>query len=243
MPADDPVTEIIYPESDGMPMADNTEQFDYIVRVHGGIAAQFRDDPDVFVAGDLLWYPVEGDNKTRIAPDVLVAFGRPKGRRGSYLQWREGGIAPQVVFEIVSPGNTWTEMARKLAFYERHGVEEYYLYDPDRGDLAGWLREGDDLVPIDDMEGWVSPRLGATFHLTPEGELELVRPDGRRFETAVELDARFEAERERAEAERERAEAERERAEAERERAEAERERAERLAARLRALGIDPAAE
>ena len=71
----------------------------------GGLDALFRDDPDVFVAGDLLWYPVEGDPKTRIAPDAMVVFGRPKGYRGSYKQWDEGGIAPQVVFEVLSPGN------------------------------------------------------------------------------------------------------------------------------------------
>lgn len=45
---------IVYPESDGKPMADNTRQFRYIVTIQGGIAALFADRPDVFVAGDLL---------------------------------------------------------------------------------------------------------------------------------------------------------------------------------------------
>ncbi|NEX15989.1 MAG: hypothetical protein C1943_04960 [Halochromatium sp.] len=30
-----------------------------------------------------------------IAPDLFVVFGRPKGRRGSYRQWEEDGIAPR----------------------------------------------------------------------------------------------------------------------------------------------------
>ena len=47
-------------------------------------------DPDVFVAGDLFWYPVENDKKTRRAPEVPVAFGHPKGDRSAYLQRREG---------------------------------------------------------------------------------------------------------------------------------------------------------
>jgi hypothetical protein len=60
------------------------------------------------------------------------------------------------------------------------------------------------------MENWVSPRLGVRFTL--EGtDLVLYRPDGRRFETFVELERRAEAERQRAEAERQRAEAERQR--------------------------------
>ena len=118
--------EIIYPDSDGKPMADNTRQFRYIVMIQGGVAALFADNPNVFVAGDLLWYPVEGNNKLRTAPDTMVVFGRPPGDRGSYMQWREDGLAPQVVFEVLSPGNTPAEMKRKRLFYERYGVEEYY---------------------------------------------------------------------------------------------------------------------
>jgi Uma2 family endonuclease len=135
--------QIIYPERDGQPMSDNTKQFRWIVTIQGGLDSLFKDNPEVFVAGDLLWYPVEGDNKTRIAPDAMVVFGRPKGEspeatlceRGSYLQWREDNIPPQVVFEVLSPGNRLGEMLKKLRFYERYGVEEYYIYDPDDEDL------------------------------------------------------------------------------------------------------------
>ena len=211
-------SDILYPESDGKPMADNTKQFRYIVTIHGGLAALFADRTDVFVAGDLLWYPVEGSNTVRAAPDVMVAWGRPPGDRGSYLQWREGNIPPQVVFEVLSPGNTIAEMTRKFHFYERYGVEEYYIYDPDRGELQGWLRQSDRLEEIPEMQGWVSPRLGIRFAL--EGlELVLHRPDGARFEGYVELQQR---------------------AEAERQRATVEYACAERMALRLRELGIDP---
>ena len=51
---------VVYPESDGQPMAENTLQFRYIVMIQGGLEALFREDPNVFVAGDLFWYPVEG---------------------------------------------------------------------------------------------------------------------------------------------------------------------------------------
>ena len=61
----------------------------------------------------------------------FVAFGRPKGYRGSYKQWEEGNIAPRCVFEVLSPGNRKPEMDRKFEFYETYGVEEYYVYDPD----------------------------------------------------------------------------------------------------------------
>ncbi len=203
--------DLFYPESDGKPMSDNTNQFRWIVMIKENLEILFADNFEVFVAGDLLWYPVEGDNKTCQAPDVMVVVGRPKGKRGSYQQWREGDIAPQVAFEILSPSNTKREMAEKRTFYEIHGVEEYYLYDPDRLRLSGWLRQGEKLVPIAVMAGWISPRLGIRFTQS-NGELEIYRPDGRPFLSSVELDRR----------------------------AEVAEQRAERLAAYLRSLGINP---
>jgi len=186
-----PTRPIIYPDSDGKPMADNTKQFRWIATLVGGLEVLFADDPNVFVAGDLLWYPVEGDNKTRIAPDALVVFGRPKGDRGSYKQWEEDDLAPQVVFEVLSPGNTPKEMADKRLFYERYGVEEYYLYDPDHGALQGWQRQGGQLMAIAPMRGWVSPRLGVRFDLDGV-DLYLTGPDGRRFASYVEVSQRAE---------------------------------------------------
>ena len=153
---------IVYPESDGQPMAENTLQFRWIVTIEGGIDAVFVQDPNVFVAGDLFWYPVEGEPGIHQAPDILVVFGRPKGDRGSYKQWEEGGIAPQVVWEVLSPGNRGKELIRKFQFYERYGVEEYYVYGPETGELTGFLRQGDELREIPEMRGWVSPRVGST---------------------------------------------------------------------------------
>lgn len=178
---------IKYPESDGQPMADNTLQYRWIVTIQGGIDAMFKDNPDVFVAGDLLWYPVEGNNKIRVAPDILVAFNRPKGDRGSYLQWKENNIAPQVVFEILSPGNTLKEMAKKLQFYNQYGVEEYYLYDPDKNDFSGWIKINKNLEVIENIDNWISPRLKIKF-IVGESELEIYQPDGRKFVSFVELE-------------------------------------------------------
>ncbi len=174
--------DIIYPESDGQPMADNTKQFELIVLIKKNLDLLFANDPNVFVAGDLLWYAIKGNNVTRKAPDVMIVFGRPKRDRGSYLQWEEDNIPPQVVFEILSPSNSAKEMIGKYKFYERYGVEEYYLYDPDKSELTGWLRSGDELAEIEQMVGWVSPRLGIRFVLS-DGELEIYRPDGQRFLT------------------------------------------------------------
>ena len=218
-------TPIIYPESDGQPMADNTQQFRWIVTIKENLEMLFASVSDVFVAGDLLWYPVEGNNKIRQAPDVMVVFGRPKGDRGSYQQWEENNIVPQVVFEIISPGNRAKQMAEKLLFYQRYGVEEYYLYDPKRQELTGLQRLENWLEPIEQMNSWVSPRLEIRFELTETG-LEIYRPDGEKFLTFVELDQLRQQEQQRAE-------------QAEQE-LEQQRQRAEKFAERLRELGVNP---
>ena len=182
-----PHIEIDYPDHDGNPMSDNTEQFRWIVMIKENLEVMYAASMDVFVAGDLLWYPIEGDNKTRYAPDAMVVFGRPKGRRGSYMQWKEDNIAPQIVFEILSPKNYQPEMRRKLLFYETYGAEEYYSYDPDRLRLKGWIRQGSELVAIPEMDGWVSPRMGIRFTFMNR-DLQIYRPDGRKFMSSVELE-------------------------------------------------------
>lgn len=227
---------VVYPESDGQPMADNTVQFDWMVRLQGELDAQLKEH---FVAGNLIWYPVEGDPTIRVAPDVMVVLGRPKGHRGSYRQWEEGGVAPQVVFEIWSPGNTLPEAFRKLNFYDRYGVQEYYLFDPDRVTLSGWIRSEGRLREIPEMNGWESPLLGIRFELTEE-DLYVYHPDGTRFVSFRELAAERDRERQRAEAERQRADEATQRADEAIRRADEAIRRAEALAARLRALGGDP---
>lgn len=223
---------IIYPESDGKPMADNTKQFDWIVKIKENLERMFADRPDVFVAGDLLWYPVEGNSKIRTAPDAMVAFGRPKGYRGSYRTWDENNTAPQAVFEILSPGNRKGEMDRKFSFYETYGVEEYYVYDPDRIRLSGWIRSGKKLIPVENMRDWVSPLLKIRFDLR-EDDLHIFDPAGKEFETLEAADKR-------AKQADKRAEAADKRAKAADKRAKAADKRAERLAAKLRELGISP---
>ncbi len=237
---------IEYPESDGLPMSDNTEQWNWMTLIKEGLEALFIHEPNVFVAGNLLWYPVEGDNRLRVAPDAMVAFGPAKGPRGSYQQWREGGIAPQVVFEIVSPGNTQAEILEKIDFYEEYGVEEFYLYDPDRKTLRGFRRQDQEWIAIPNMNGWVSPRLNVEFGLQ-DGQLVLRGPDGRRFVSYVELvtqrqqsEAQAQREYDRAEQETQRANLQKQRADLQKQRADQEAERAERLAEKLRALGVDP---
>ncbi len=219
--------QLLYPDSDGKPMAENTEQYRWIVTIKENLELLFKSAADVFIAADLFWYPVERTTTPWVAPqapDVMVAFGRPKGRRGSYRQWQEDNIPPQVVFEILSPSNLTPkgrqEMQQKFAFYQTYGVEEYYIYDPDNFTLEGWLRQGDKLTPIPFTAPWVSPRLGIQFVWQPGQELQLYHPDGSPFLGFVELDDQREQAQQQAFVAQQQAFAAQQQAEQERQRAE-----------------------
>ena len=214
--------ETFYPETDGKPMAENTLQFDWIQLLFGELDEHYRDRDDVFIAGDLFWYPVEGQSSIVQAPDVMVAFGRPKGYRSSYRQWQEGGIAPQVVFEVLSPSNSEDDLDDKFSFYQTHGVEEYYLIDPYEKKVDAYRRRQKLLTPIHKIGDWKSARLGIRFEKA-DGDLIVVGPEGRPFMRRSDRIQKLSAEIDK-----------------ERSQVERERKAKEALAAKLRELGVDP---
>lgn len=177
-----------YPDSDDEPIANDTQHFDWIIKIHAGLEYLFSDRPDVLVAADLFWYAVEGRPEARTAPDVMVAFGRPKGHRHFYMQWREGNHPPDVVFEFLTPGSRPLEKHQKLRFYERYGVEEYYICDVHSFECSGLIRENGRLRPISRIDGWISPKLGVRFDLSGP-ELVVFLPDGRPILTPREIHA------------------------------------------------------
>ncbi|MGI0484625.1 hypothetical protein ACN4EK_04250 [Pantanalinema rosaneae CENA516] len=77
--------QFLYPDSDGKPMADNTVQYRWIVRLVANLKHLFKGQT-VFVAGDLLWYPrqVVVPPAPAQAPDVMVVVGRPDGAYDSF---------------------------------------------------------------------------------------------------------------------------------------------------------------
>ena len=188
--------EITYPSSDGKPMADNTIQARWIITLYNNLSALFAGQ-EVFVAADLLWYPVEGQPRLCAAPDVMLAFGRPAGDRMSYLQWKEDNVAPQVVFEVLSPSNTPMEMLRKQQFYQKYGVEEFIVIDPGREETAEknflvYQREGEHLQEVSAKISWTSPRMGIRLELAA-GKIQLFYPDGSPFRSYAETKSQWEA--------------------------------------------------
>lgn len=173
---------VVYPESDDEPMAESWLQAEVIRMLINGFQRLLRGVPGVVVGGDNFWYPVEGDPRTVVAPDVLVIVGMPRvphpREMGSYRQWEHGGH-PGLVVEVLSPSNTAAEMMRKLEFYDRHGADEYWLFDPEDGALQVWVRDRSGrLTRVPDAAaGHTSPVTGVTV-CTDGVELVVHDPDG-----------------------------------------------------------------
>lgn len=228
---------IYYPESDGKPMADNPKQGRIIALLAANIEILFADAPEVWIGRDQFWYPVEGNKTICQAPDVFIVIGRPNDERSTYCQWGEENIAPQVVFEVLSPSNTRKEMERKFEFYQKYGVEEYYVIDPYfrfvPRSVSVYLRGGKNLLlPAIFFDGFTSPRLGIKFAIDGK-EFRFFNPDGTPFLSHREIHEKLEAERLAKEAANRLANEERLAKEA-------ERARADELANFLRKLGYNP---
>ncbi|MBC8136038.1 MAG: Uma2 family endonuclease [Fibrella sp.] len=181
--------EIFYPESDGKPMADNMTQHRWMSLIFGNLERRYKDDPNVLVCTDLLWYPLQNNRDFNLAPDVMVVFGRPRWERRSYKQWEEDGIAPQVVFEIVSNSNSIHEMFTKVAHYGASGVEECYIYDPDSGGLDAITFVDAKMMVVPVLYEWTSPRLGVRFVPQERADMEIYFADGSPFLSNKEMDS------------------------------------------------------
>ena len=144
-----------YPSSDGKPMAESDSQLLPLLYAVYGLRHHFRNDPDVYVSGNLLLYYQEG-KRSAVAPDVFVVFGVPDKVRSSYFLWEEAK-GPDFVLEITSR-STWREdQTRKRELYHRLGVREYWQYDPTRDYLE---------PPLQGLE-----LMGGAYRRLPEREL------------------------------------------------------------------------
>jgi Uma2 family endonuclease len=120
-----------YPSGDGKPMAETWLHIRAIMWLHQALEDFFHDRPDVFVAADLFWYWRDGTNVVQVAPDVMAIPGVGARPRRSFFSWEENGAIPAIVFEMASEGTWLKDLDDKYDQYEKLGVREYFLFDPE----------------------------------------------------------------------------------------------------------------
>jgi Uma2 family endonuclease len=188
-------------------MGETDVHIDALIYLREALRDHFRDDPQMYVAGNMLLYYEEGNPAACVAPDVFVVQGVAKGERRTYRLWEEGQ-PPTVVFEITSRGSRLEDLGTMRAVYAMLGVQEYFLYDPLgeylRPPLQGYgLQEGEyQRIPPRAEGGLTSQALGLELRVE-DGRLRLINPaTGERLLTPAEAQAarRAEAAAHRAEA-------------------------------------------
>lgn len=147
-----PIADVEYPSSDGKPMAEADEHRDQMTdSLLHPLKERYRDAPQVYISGNLLLYYEEGNPRASVAPDVFVVFGIEKRLRPKYLLWKEGK-APDVTFELTSKSTRKNDPGKKRLLYEKLGVREYFIFDPERDylkpPLQGFRLVGKAYVPM-----------------------------------------------------------------------------------------------
>ena len=124
-----PAQKIVYPSSDGLPMAESDFQRRALMDAVGALDVYFQDRNDVYVSGNLFIYYEEDNPKSVVAPDVFVVIGAEKRDRPSYQLWLEPK-APDFVLEVTSRSTRSEDQGPKRGTYAFLGVQEYWQYDP-----------------------------------------------------------------------------------------------------------------
>ena len=118
----------LYPDTDGKPMAASDEHRFALIQLLSRLEQFFRENPDVYVSGDILMYYLLGDPRKVVSPDVLVTFGIGQKRRQTYRVWSEGK-PPDFVMEFSSKTTYQRDLGEKLRLYASLGIPEYFLCD------------------------------------------------------------------------------------------------------------------
>jgi Uma2 family endonuclease len=182
---------VVYPESDGKPMAETEAHRDAIIDLLLALQWHFADDDTACVSGNMLMYYAEGNPRKSLAPDVFVALGVGVRPRRTYKVWEEGK-GPDLVIEVTSPATRREDSRGKFAIYrDVLRVREYVLFDQ----LEEYLKpslQGFRLVegryePIGFIDGWLPSAVTGLLLERDGQQLRLVEPaTGRRLATPRE---------------------------------------------------------
>jgi Uma2 family endonuclease len=213
-----------------------------------------------YVSGNMFVYFSDKQlrNQDFKGPDVFVVLGVSQAERKSWVVWEEGK-SPDIVIELLSESTAAVDKGEKKTIYQNQlKVGEYYWFNPFKSeDFVGWTLEQGiyQKKDLDVQNRLISQQLGlalvrweGVFNRTKAVWLRWATLEGELLPTPHEYECRQkEQERQQKEQAQQRAEeAYREKEQAQQRAKEAYREkeqaqqRAEQLAAKLRALGINP---
>ena len=220
-----PPTDLIF--DDGEPMESNRHRIAINVLIRS-INQAWAERNDFFAGGNMFIYFSRSQAKNRDfrGPDFFVVLDVDDSTsRQGWVVWDEGGRYPDVIVELLSDTTAETDLTTKKDLYERvFKTANYFVFDPfNPASLQGWelanQQRYQDIQP--DERGWLwSSALGLWLG-TWDGTIDRETATWLRFyDSSGNLVPLPE--------------------EAAQQRANQERQRADRLAAQLRAMGVEP---
>ncbi len=183
---------------------------------------------DGYISGNMFVYfsIAQLKNQDFKGPDFFVVLGVEKKERKSWVVWEEGK-APDLIIELLSESTAQEDKTHKKQIYqEKMRVPEYFWYDPfNPDDFTGFSLQNGEYQPLtfDDNQHLYSARLNLKL-VRWQGEykgvetiwLRWATPQGDLLPTERELSQKAQQE------------------------VQLQKAKADRLAAKLKALGINP---
>ena len=187
----------------------------------------WRDRNNFFIGANLTVYYSEQQLRNRDfrGPDFFLVRNTEKRPRRSWVVWQEDGKYPDVIIELLSESTAKVDRnAKKILYQNRFRTPEYFWFDPEDFELAGFRLIGQEYQAIVANEsGRLWSDILELYLGIYEGKLRYFSQDGELVPTPEE--AALQAQ---------------EQAQQAQEQAQQAQQRVERLADQLRALGIEP---
>jgi Uma2 family endonuclease len=187
----------------------------------------WHDRHDFFIGHNLTIYfsRQQLKNQDFRGPDFFLVKQTEQRPRRSWVVWEEDGKYPDLIIELLSDSTASVDKGLKKELYQsRFRPPEYFWFSPDTLELAGFRLIGHQYQSIAlESNGYLwSEELGLHLGIHDQ-KLRYFTPEGNLVLTPAAASIQ-----------------ERQRAEQEHQRAEQERQRADRLAAQLKAMGVNP---
>ncbi len=119
----------------------------------------WKDRNDYFAAGNLTVYysPRKRKSEDFRGPDFFVALDTQPHPRKSWMVWEEDGKYPNVIVELLSDSTAEVDRTTKKRLYaETFRTPEYFWFDPDGQEFAGFMLVRGQYEPIAPTEqGWL----------------------------------------------------------------------------------------
>ena len=121
---------LVYPESDGEPMAESPKHQQVMIDCMDILRSHFHGFADVYIGGNMMLYYEEGNPRKSISPDVFMVRGLSKKELRTYKTWEQPPTL-DFVLEVASPSTYTRDFNEKMEIYAKIlRVKEYCIYDP-----------------------------------------------------------------------------------------------------------------